>query len=284
MKNKKIMIAIISILCVLLVVSIILIVVIKKKKQEDELNAFKNQIYNIGNNIENIANDIKNENKIESVNNTVNNIVSNTINNNTVNNNTVNEPVKKTPNQIFKEKLSDEDWVKNNLYMKKDCFGKNISVDTRQFPRFVKVNEEGFNTPIVIVYTECAANSSNQCYVLTYNDGEVEVKVLNESSNHLSHTQYDLNIRKKELYKSTKYTESETYEIYNITDKGLAISHTLKMKIQTVNSQQIKYYYDNNKEISAQEYNNIKEEHSIQTARKDDFIIISKKNLEEKFK
>ena len=207
MKNKKRMIIILSIIIILL---IILTVLITRQKGEKQNN-------NIINN-----NDIsKSENIIVNNNINENNITTNNINENSTNNTVQTDPVSSSPKEAFTKYLNDESLVRNNLYLKKDCFDKSINDNEEQTVKFIKLDDESWSAPVVIVCTECKSHQSNQCYILTYNQGNIKVKSMDDRANSQSHTSYKVNKKDKIIFKESHYSEGEYYTIYSITEDGI---------------------------------------------------------------
>lgn len=259
MKNKKIIIIIA--ICVLLIIAFILI---------KQLNKGKNKVNDIQENFVNTE-----ENNLENKTNEINN------ENNNVNANTSSEnKTTKTPKQLYKELLSDENWVKKNLYIKKSFFGKEIDESEKQTVTFMKLEDENFSSPIVIVNTECKKATSNQCFILTYNNGEVNVSsIYSEIGNYL-HDTYNVNGRLKIISRCSVYSQSTEYQICSLSDKGAQKIYNLKLeKI----SPQETVYYINEKKSTKEEYENLKEQYVSETIRKENFKIISNKNLSSEF-
>lgn len=253
MKNKKVMMGISIAICLLLIILLIISVVLKRSKN----------------------------NVVNNVNQTISNL--NNIQNNEVEN-IVDEPIiTKTANQVFKEKLLNKKWVQDNLYLKTDCFGKKIENSESQTVKYIKIQDETFSNPIVLIYTNSDLKISNQLYYITYNNGNITTKSLSENATHNAHTSYNVNGRLKILYKSTTYSDYEEYDIYKITDKGLNKIYNIKQMIKREKLGVVIEYYNNNKKIDEAEYNSIKNQYIQDSARKDDFKILSLENLNNSF-
>lgn len=260
MKNKKTMIILGVIICVVLVVLLIIESTLKKSKNDNN----------------NVVNNIVNQNVNQSATNKINNTVDNEVENNIIDDTPV---VVKTANELYKEKLLDKDWVKENLYMKTDCFGDAISSTQEQSVKYIKISDNTFSNPVVLIYTECESKNSNQMYALTYNNGELLVISINQNSTHNSHTVYNVNGRNKILTKSTTYADYEEYDIFNITNSGVQKSCTIKMQnVKNGSNIVTEYYYNGNKTTESQ-YTTIKNQYIQESARGETFKVLSSENL-----
>lgn len=252
MKNKKMMIIIAISVLIILLILLIISSTLKKK------NIAKNNVID-----KNVINNT------EIPNNEKNSITQNTFEGNNT--------VIKTANELFKECLLDSDWVKQNLYMKTDCFGKIIPSNTKQNVKYIKISD------IVLVYTECDTKISNQLYYLTYNNGNIMVNSINQNSTHNSHTIYNVNGRNKVLYKLITYSDYEEYHIFNITNTGLQKNCIIKKQnIRKESNFESECHY-NDEKISEKEYDAIKNKYIQVSARGEEFKILSSENLNNSF-
>lgn len=271
MKNKKAFIILGLTVFILIIIFIIVMSALLDSKENNNkiVNNYQNQY-----NIQNETNENVNNNSIQS----------NEIINNTTQNTVTDTPViVKSANELYKENLLNKDWVKENLYIKTDCFGNKINEDETQKAKYIKMYDETFSNPVVLIYTECESKNSNQCYVLTYNNGEILVNSINEKPTHNSHVIYKVNGRNKILYKGTTYSDYEEYEIYNITDTGLEKIYSIKKQYKKVNSNTVIEYYSNETKINENQYTSIKNQYVQESARGEEFRILSSDNLNNSF-
>lgn len=77
----------------------------------------------------------------------------------------------------LKEALTNEKWIKENLYMKKSFLDDKISEDTEQLITFAVINNEDEKTPIVVVQTETNLDTENskQLSIIRYKDNKLDI-------------------------------------------------------------------------------------------------------------
>lgn len=219
------------------------------------------------------------------VNNTQSNIENKTTNS-TVNNSSTSNLTEKEKeiNGVIVNNLLDYEWLQNNVYIKKDCFGKEIGMDEKQDLEYIKLYDKSEdNTPIILIYTECEVANSNQCYILTYEDDQIKAKSMTESSNHAVHTEYKVNIRQMAIYQKNMYSDGESYDIYAITQNGFNKISSIKESKQYVNSAEQCNYYINNARCTETEYNEIKDKYVVNTARSLEFKSLNESVLRQDF-
>lgn len=276
MKNKKSMIIILVIIIILVMILSVFSLIIKKQNDKKQSNNMaSNNNYNISKENENmnVNNDVDN--------NSINNAIANQ---NSVGNNTTKvNPVILSPKEAFVRCLSDQTWIKDNLYLKTDCFNKTIDNNEKQTVKFIKINEENWSAPVVLVYTECDSRQSNQCYILTYKDGNIEVKSMDDRASSKSHTSYKVNKSDKIIFKESQYSEGEYYDIYSITEEGIQNICSIKRNNQVVDTNMVYKYYYNDKEINENQYNSIMNQYIKKFVKKEDFILLNQKNIQNEF-
>ena len=268
MKNKKLVISIIITICALFIILVIIQALLRDSKETPSTNFVQNQSESNTNATSVTVNNSVNE---------VNNIVTE----NTVNNVVKNEQ-KVTADEAYKKALLDEEWVKENLYLKENCFGKPISSSIKQNVKFIRAKSEDSSTPIVLIYTECKKQTSCQCFIMTYSNGEIQVNSLDSGVGHTSHVAYGVNIRNKVLYKRSIYSLTEEYQIFIFTENGATKKYTIKAQ-QNQNGSSTTYYI-NEKKSTKEEYEKIKEQYINKTARGAEFININEEDINNNFK
>ncbi len=273
MKNKKSMIIILAIIIILvMILSVFLVIINKQNDKKQSNNISQDNNYNTLK-----ENDINNENNNVNVNNV--GVSQNSVDNNIIKDN----PVILSPKEAFTRCLSDQTWIKDNLYLKTDCFNKAINSDEKQTVKFIKISEENWSAPVVLVYTECDSRQSNQCYVLTYQNGNIEVKSMDDRPSSKSHTSYKVNKSDKIIFKESQYSEGEYYNIYNITEEGIQNICSIKRNNQVVDTNMVYKYYYNDKEINENQYNSIINQYIKKFVKKEDFILLNQKNIQNEF-
>ena len=85
----------------------------------------------------------------------------------------------------IKKCLKDKEWLKNNVMMKKNCFGNNIEGD--QVLTFMKIKSDAGNAPMVAVEATSETDISREVFLVSYNDGKVTAKSITGFANHISH-------------------------------------------------------------------------------------------------
>lgn len=254
MKDKKKIKIIILVIFVLLVIVLILFSTFNKSN--------KNIVNNTQSNIEN-------------------QITNSTVNNSSTSNLTEEE---KKINEVIVKNLLDYEWLQNNVYIKTDCFGKKIGMDEKQDLEYIKLYDESYdNAPIILIYAECEVANSNQCYILTYENGQIKARSMTEASNHAAHTEYKVNIRQMAIYQKNMYADGESYDIYAITKNGFNKISSIKESKQYVNSAEQCSYYINNTRCTETEYNEIKNKYVVQTARSLEFKSLKESVLRQDF-
>lgn len=269
MKNRKLIISIIITICVLFII----LVIIQAQLRDSKKNPSSNFVPSQGDSNTNVVSNISNTNVNEDTND--NSIIKNAVNN-------VDDNVQKTTaDEEYKKVLLDEDWVKENLYLKENCFGKTVSNTYKQTVKYMRVKADDFSTPIVLISTEDKKQTSCQCFVMTYADDKIQVNAIDSGIGHSSHVSYGANIRNKVLYKKSVYSLSEEYQIFTLSEKGATKIYTIK---EEQNQGSNSTYYINEKNCTEEEYRNVKEKYITETTRGAEFININADDVNKDFK
>ena len=112
---------------------------------------------------------------------------------------------------LFIRNLSDEEWVKENLFIKKDYFGDDVTVYTKQNVSIAKANDY-----VRIAVIEYEQPFTRNCKVLTYKDGNIQINDLQNSRDG-----YILDTEKNILYQYFQDMGSIGYNIYLVTENGV---------------------------------------------------------------
>ena len=145
------------------------------------------------------TNNTTNNNTINSINDNVNNGINNNVNNSGNNNanNSINTNVNNSENNVakndvdsvgiseIKKCLKDREWLKNNVFMKKNCFGNNI--EGNQTLTFMKIKAVDKNAPMVAIKATSERDLSREVFLVSYNDGKVTSKSITGFAMHISH-------------------------------------------------------------------------------------------------
>lgn len=118
----------------------------------------------------------------------------------------------------LKAALNNNTWLKENVYMKKDCFSGEISSSVQQILTFSVAQIDG-EYPIVFVQAESDEVISKQVFIVRYSDKDgVYVESLTKSSVHQSHEGFktDGNVIIEE-YGHMGYCSYDIYEVTNST-------------------------------------------------------------------
>lgn len=267
MKNKKLIIIIVVVICVLMLVLVIL-----QNQLRENKNINTVQVNSVTQNLDNTYQITENTNT------QTNNLNENNSEKN-VNDNTENNQGTSNPNEVFKNKLLDEDWIRENIYVKKSCFGSTISEDKKQNVYYVKI--DGLATPVVLVYSDASASSSIQCFVLTYDNGDIKVTPL-EDVGHDGHVSYGVNASQKVVYSKSSYDGEEIDTVYDLNETGATKIYTLKIKpnLETGDST----YYINDRQVLKDEYDNLNSQYMLETIRDKKFTNINLQDINEQFK
>ncbi|DAA91462.1 TPA: hypothetical protein CPT93_07820 [Candidatus Gastranaerophilales bacterium HUM_7] len=217
--------------------------------------------------------DNKNQNSIKT--NNISNETNTSVNNSS---NKISSGNKKV-NEKLRKNFSDYDWLQNNIYIRKNCFGKDVNLENQQVFKYMKVYKQNSDEPIILIYAECEKESSNQLFMVTSQDEGLNVTSLTETATHLSHNVYKFNSEEKVVYQKINYENSEEYVIYKITDDNkFERLYYLKETNSIVNSKIEHKYYCNNRDSSKEEFDKIK---SIYVTQKSELTNFKELNLNE---
>ena len=116
--------------------------------------------------------DNKNQNSIKT--NNISNETNTSVNNSS---NKISSGNKKV-NEKLRKNFSDYDWLQNNIYIRKNCFGKDVNLENQQVFKYMKVYKQNSDEPIILIYAECEKESSNQLFMVTSQDEGLNVTSL----------------------------------------------------------------------------------------------------------
>lgn len=166
---------------------------------------------------------------------------------------------------IFNMYLSNHEWVKDNLYLKKDYEGKVISEHCLQQVKFAQYNDTNTNIHLGFTLVEEYNNNTRKCSVLVYKNGKVTIQ---EIEGWTSKDIYKVDTEKKVIYKrfldtDTSDIETILFEIYGFTDSGIVKIGYLEEKYNLNSCDNVGNYIpisfkQDGNVISKEKYNNIK--------------------------
>ena len=217
-------------------------------------------------NVTNSTNNI-NINNSESTTNNVNNSNSSKTNLNNTENVLTNSSESLEISEL-KKCLKDKEWLKNNVFMKKNCFGNNI--EGNQTLTFMKLKAVDNKKPMVAVKTTSEKDLSSEVFLVSYSEGKVTAKSITGFALHIGHSdvQIDPNNQMadhtyfhmgvvKDTYINLKNSNTEFLDsigyYFELDENGLEKK-----------SDFIKHYGEenNNTNITEEEYNNIKSKYN----------------------
>ena len=116
----------------------------------------------------------------------------------------------------LKESLTNQEWIKENLYSKEDCFGQKVEVSTQKLT-FTMLSDEK-NNPIVIVLNNTSENFIKVIYKIYYEDGNILVKNITNSVAPPSHVGFSVDKNQGlviETYAHMGYYTLKSYDVKN---------------------------------------------------------------------
>lgn len=186
-----------------------------------------------------------------------------------------NDSVQENNDNDFYKYLLNENWLKENLYLKTDYFGENIDTSKTQIVKFTQVTDS-----IGFAITELEEPYTRKCSILTYDRGSIKVDSLEEET---SRDSYIVDKEKKILYKYHQNKGSISYDIYSIKDKEIKkICYISCYENGADEEGNIIYggFMKNENEITEEEYNKIKNQYINKSIEEDDvFEIVETETL-----
>ena len=137
-------------------------------------------------------------------------------NNNETQNNNREELIAK-----LKEKLTDEIWVKENLYSKKNCFGEDVK-NLNQEIKF-EVLEDNDNNPVVIVSDFSYENFLVACYKVYVENNIVVVKLVDGGIGHPGHTGYSVDKNQGLVISSWLHQGNYIFSAYDVKNNEIKL-------------------------------------------------------------
>ena len=160
---------------------------------------------------------------------------SNKQNNNETQNNNREELITK-----LKEKLTDETWIKENLYSKENCFGEKVNNSSQEL-KFEVLNDND-NNPVIIVSDYSFDNFIVACYKVYIKNNEVVVKNVDGKIGHPSHIGYGVDIKQGLVISTWGHMGDYKFTAYDIKNDEIKVYDEY-----TCNTGQCEYEYKGEK-------------------------------------
>ena len=158
------------------------------------------------------------------------------------------------------EYLQDEEWVQDNLILKKNVFGDAIVSDDQQAIKYNIINDK-----MIITYTRYQGSGDGmRCSILTFNDGKVNITRFEEGTNR--YTDYVINKEKNILYTYYTFMGYTLYQIFGINEDSIGIIGYLEMDdyIEPESGNRILKYRFNEEEINKLKYEELKNQYIVE--------------------
>lgn len=143
----------------------------------------------------------------------------------------------------LKEKLLDETWVKDNLYSKKDCFGKDVNLDNQKLT--FNVLQDNSGNPIVIVLDLSYDDFVVVPYKVYVNDGIVKVDNIIGQVGHPSHIGFSVDQKQGLVIGSWGHMGNYSFKAYDVKDNEIKVVDEYDCKTGNCD-----YEYKGNKEYN----------------------------------
>ncbi len=198
-------------------------------------------------------------------------VITNNSKNNNINNNALNKNIeennitKEDIENTFTKYLSNEEWVKENLYIKKDYFGDEVAVYAKQDVSIATANDY-----VRIAIIEYEQSYTRNGKVLIYKDGNIQVQDLQNSRDG-----YLLDTEKNILYQYFQHMGEIRYTIYSINENGAEKVCSLSAHETGVtdNGEMIlEDYKKDDVSITEEEFNNIKQQYINENLNEDEIF------------
>lgn len=158
------------------------------------------------------------------------------------------------------EYLQDEEWVQDNLILKKNVFGDAIASDDQQAIKYNIINDN-----MIITYTRYQGSGDGmRCSILTFNDGKVNITRFEEGTNR--YTDYVINKEKNILYTYYTFMGHTLYQIFGINENNIGIIGYLEMDdyVDHESGNRILKYRFNGEEIDKERYEKFKSQYIVE--------------------
>ena len=121
----------------------------------------------------------------------------------------------------LKEKLTDETWVKDNLYSKKNCFGQEVGISNRNLK--FEVLEDNEKNPIVIILDYSIEDFVVACYKVYTDNNNVIAKLVDGGIGHPSHIGYSVDKKQGLVISSWGHMGDYTFTAYDVKNNEIKV-------------------------------------------------------------
>lgn len=121
----------------------------------------------------------------------------------------------------LKETLSDNEWIKNNLYSKEDCFGNEVNIEKQNLYFLTLSYEE--NNPIVLVLNSTYDDFITVCYKVYFHDGTVVAKNITDFIGHPGHGGFSVDENQGLVIYSWAHMGDYKFTAYDIKNDEIKI-------------------------------------------------------------
>ena len=147
----------------------------------------------------------------------------------------------------LKEKLTDENWIKENLYSKKNCFGQEVNNSNQELT--FEVLEDNEKNPIVIVSNYSFENFIVACYKVYVKNNEVIAKNINDSIGHPSHIGFSIDKNQGLVIANWAHMGNYIFTAYDIKNDEIKVYDKYEC-----NTGQCEYVYKGEKSYNISEF------------------------------
>ena len=158
------------------------------------------------------------------------------------------------------EYLQDNEWVQDNLILKKNVFGEVIGSNEQQAVKYNVINDN-----MIITYTNYQGSGDGaRCSILTYKDGKVNITRFEEGTTR--YTYYTINKDNNILYSYHSFMGYTLYRIFKIKENGVEIIGSLEMDdyVDQESGNRILKYRFNKEEINKERYEELKSQYIVE--------------------
>lgn len=158
------------------------------------------------------------------------------------------------------EYLQDNEWVQDNLILKKNVFGDVIASNNQQAVKYNVINDN-----MIITYTNYQGSGDGaRCSILTFRDGKVNITRFEEGTTR--YTSYTINKDNNILYSYHSFMGYTLYRIFKIKENGVEIIGSLEMDdyVDQESGNRILKYRFNKEEINKERYEELKSQYIVE--------------------
>lgn len=148
----------------------------------------------------------------------------------------------------LKEKLTDETWVKDNLYSKENCFGQEVGISNRNLK--FEILEDNKKNPIVIILDYSFEDFVVACYKVYIENDKVIAKLVDGGIGHPSHIGYYVDKAQGFVISNWGHMGDYTFTAYDVKNNEIEVYDKYEC-----NTGQCEYEYKGDKKYNITEIN-----------------------------